>query len=137
MTVSVQCDKSQASVSCCYRVSESTICEYLRDKEKLHDFVDKVDSTDQMKRIKATTAKDPQLDNVNFKWFVKEKQADSLISGLVFSIQAQKLPKEPHIDNPNDFDASKGRIHWFRCCSKELKTTKSYRFLQTLEIILE
>ena len=55
-------------------VPESTIHGWWKDKENLCDFVHTVDSTVRMKRKKARTAKDPQLDKVVFRWFVKDSK---------------------------------------------------------------
>ena len=99
-----------------------------QEMKKLCAFVYTADSTDQTKKGQ-NFGKDPQLDKVVFKWFVKERHAGTPISGPVWSIQVQILQNVLHIDNPNDFDVSKGWLHCFQCCAKQLKTT-SYRFLQ-------
>ena len=83
-------------------VSESTIHGRLTDGEKLHDFIDMVNSTDQMKRKKTRTAKDPQLDKAVFICGVKGKHAGTLISSPVLSIQPQKLHTDLRINNPSD-----------------------------------
>ena len=65
---------------------------------KLCDFVDTVHSTDWMKR-KKKARNDPQLDKVVFIWFV--------ISGPIFSSQAQKLHNDLDVGIPSDFVASR------------------------------
>ena len=40
-------------------------------QQKLKDFVHTLDESDGMKRKKAKTAKDPQLDQAMFNWFLK------------------------------------------------------------------
>jgi hypothetical protein len=99
--------ESQAKVSRDNGVPESTIRGWIKDEPKLRDFVDVVDSTDGMKRKKARTANDPDLDKAVFTWFVKERSAVTPISGHVLSVQAQKFHNEPHTDNPGDFVTSK------------------------------
>ena len=93
---SIKHGESQANVSCDKGVPKSTICGWLREKEKL--CVDTVDSTDWMKRKKATTATDPQL-------IVIDGQAITLIGGPVLSIH------DLHVDSLSDFDVSKGWLH--------------------------
>ena len=56
MTASIKHGESQVNISHGKRVPESSIHGQLKDKEKLHDFVDMVNSTDGMKRKKARTA---------------------------------------------------------------------------------
>jgi len=85
---------------------ESTIRGWLKDEQKLRDFVDTVDSTDGMKRKKARTANDPELDKAVFTWFVKERQAGTPSSGPVLSVQAQKFHNDLHVDNPSEYAAS-------------------------------
>ena len=45
------------------------MCGQLRDEEKFCDFVDIVNSADRMRRKKAKTAKDPQIDKALFLVF--------------------------------------------------------------------
>ena len=93
-------------------VPKQTVRGWLRDEEKLRDFVDLVDSTDRMKRKKAKNCvRDPELDKVVCRWFVKERQPSTPSNGTGLSIQVQNL-----------------RNHLQRV--KDLKTNKSYRFLQ-------
>jgi hypothetical protein len=67
-----------------------------------------------MKRKRARTANDPDLDKAVFTWFVKERSAGTPISGPVLSVQAQKFHNELHTDNPGDFVASKGWLNRFQ-----------------------
>ena len=50
-----------------------------------------------MKRKKARTANDPELDKALFR-FVKERQAGAPVSGPVLSVQAQKFRNNLHED---------------------------------------
>ena len=59
-----------------------------------------------MKRKKARTANDPELDKAVFTRFVKDRQADTPSSGPVQSVQAQKFHSDLHADNPSDSAAS-------------------------------
>jgi len=43
-------------------IPESTFCGLIWDEQKMCDFVNTVDSSDGMKRKKARTASDPELD---------------------------------------------------------------------------
>ena len=43
-------------------VPQSTIHDWIKDEQKLRDFVDTIDYTDGMKRKRARTASDPELD---------------------------------------------------------------------------
>ena len=52
VSASVKCGESQASVSHTNGVQESTICGWLIDTGKLHDFIDTVNSTDWIKESK-------------------------------------------------------------------------------------
>ena len=105
---------SQASVSRDKGIPESTIRGWIKDEQKLRDFVDTVDSSDGMQRKKARTANDPELDKAVFSWFVKERQAGTPISGPVLSMQAQKFHSQLHADNSGDFVASKGWLNRFQ-----------------------
>ena len=60
MTASIRQGESQASVSCDNGVPESNIYEWLRDKENMHDFVEKDDLTDQIKRKKGQSCQRPR-----------------------------------------------------------------------------
>ena len=62
MITNIKQSESQASMSCDNGVPESTIHVWLKDEEKLHDFLYMVNSADHMKINKVRTAKDPQLD---------------------------------------------------------------------------
>ena len=59
-------------------------------------------SSDQITRKKTRTAKGWQLDQAVSTWFVKNRQAGTLISGLDLSIQAQKLHNNLYVDNPRE-----------------------------------
>ena len=102
MIASITHGESQAIMSHNNGVPESTICGWLRDKEKLHDFIDVVNSTDCMKRKTNQNCQNPLLDKVVFTLFVKERQAEALIRGPVLNIQAQTLPNDLHISDPSD-----------------------------------
>ena len=58
----MQTGESQANVSRYNGVPQSTNLGWLKDVQKLYDFVDTIDCTDGMKRKKARTANDPELD---------------------------------------------------------------------------
>ena len=58
---SIKCSESIANMSCNNGVLQSTVHGWLRQEEKLGDFVDMVNSTYQLKRKKVRTSKDPQL----------------------------------------------------------------------------
>ena len=54
--------KSQAKVSRDIGVSESTLCGWLKDKEKLREFLHMVDESDGLNRKPAGLANDERLD---------------------------------------------------------------------------
>ena len=65
----------------------------------------------------------------------------TLISKFVLSIQTQNISNDLHFDNPNDFDASIGRVHRFQVDQRaENKTllisSKSERFRLILNKIM-
>ena len=66
MSISVTLDESEANMSHDNDVPDSTICRWLKNEDKLHDFVDTVDSTDWMKRKMARTV---QKTNNLTMWF--------------------------------------------------------------------
>ncbi len=106
--------ETQAKVSRENGVPESTLRGWIRDEKKMRDFVDTVDSSDGMKRKKARTANDPELDKAVYSWFVKERQAGTPISGPVMSVQAQKFHNQLHVENSGEFVASKGWLYRFQ-----------------------
>ncbi len=71
----VQNDESEANVSPDNDVPQSTTRWWLKDEQKLRDSVDTVEATDGMRRKKARSPNDPELDKAVFTWFVKERQA--------------------------------------------------------------
>jgi len=66
------------------------------------DLVNTVDSSHGMKRKKARTASDPELDKAVYSWFVKVRQAGTPIIGPVVSVQAQKYHNQLHVHNPGE-----------------------------------
>ena len=58
---SIKCNESQANMSHANSVSEATIRGWLKDKEKFHDFVDTVNSTDGMKRKRPELCQRPTI----------------------------------------------------------------------------
>ena len=97
--------------------------------KKLHDFVDTIDSTDGMKRKKARTANDPELDKAVFTWLVKERQAGISISGPILSVHAQNFHNNLPTDNSSDFIAYKGWLIHFQHCHgiNQVKITSEVR----------
>ena len=63
---SIKHGELQANMSCDNAVSKSAIHGWVRDKEKLCDFVDTVDSTEWMKRKKAITV--PKTHNLTWQF---------------------------------------------------------------------
>ena len=81
------------------------------------------------------TIKKPELPKIHnmtryFHMVCEGEAGQQAISCPVFSNQAQKLPSDLHVDNPSDFDESKGWLNHFQCCSKQLKSPTSDEFLK-------
>ena len=90
-----------------------------------------------MKRMKARTANNPNLDKAVFTWFVKVRQAGTRVPPLValfWVSQAQKFHKDLHADDPGDFVASKGKLHRFhnRHGISQVKITGEVRLADTV-----
>ena len=105
--------ESQAVVSRDNGVPESTLRGWLKDEEKLKDFVHTLDESDGMKRKKAKTAKDPELDKAMFNWFVQERNAGTPLCGPVVVAQAKKMSQTLHGEN-DDFLGTKGWLYRFQ-----------------------
>ena len=129
MIACVKQHESQPNVSHGNGVPESAICGWLRDKKVAWFYRCGLShSLDEKKKDRI--AKVPQLEKAAFTWFVKERQAFTLIGGPLLSIKAQNLPNDTRVYNPSDSGISRGWLHCFQHCSVELETTKSDWLLQ-------
>ena len=119
MIGSIKCCESQANMSFDNGVTEWTS----HDKERLEDSVDMVDSTDQMKSKKGQNCQRPTTWQGSFHMFYKGE-----------------TDWYPELQPCFEYSSSE-ITQWFTRfwyiqrlatprCSKELKTTKSFQFLQ-------
>ena len=81
--------ESQAKVSRDLGVSESTLRGWLKDKEKLHEFLHTVDESDGLNRKRARLANDERLDAAQYRWFVQQQQNGVPLSGPILYAQAE------------------------------------------------
>ena len=78
--------ESQAKLSRELNVAESTIRSWLKDENKLREFVHTVDEDDGLLRKRAHKADLDDLDEAIYKWFVQQQQ-----SGVLAQLSVLKL----------------------------------------------
>ncbi|XP_039590582.1 jerky protein homolog-like [Polypterus senegalus] len=89
-------------------VPESTLRKWIKDENKLRTFLDELDEGG-LRRKRARTAKDPELDKATFNAFCEGRNNGIPISGPVIQVQAEKLYKEIHgPDAESEFTVSSG-----------------------------
>uniref|UniRef100_A0A8C4RFE6 HTH CENPB-type domain-containing protein n=1 Tax=Erpetoichthys calabaricus TaxID=27687 RepID=A0A8C4RFE6_ERPCA len=76
-------------------VPESTLRGWIKDENKLRTFLDELDEGG-LRRKRARTAKDPELDKTTFNAICEARNNGIPISGPVIQAQAEKLYKEIH-----------------------------------------
>jgi len=110
----VRAGESQAKLSRELSVAESTLRGWLKEEEKLKEFVDNLDESSGLARKRARMAQDQDLDTVVFKWFVKQQATAGVpMSGPIIVAQAEIFDRQLNGEN-STFKASKGWL-WRFC----------------------
>jgi len=74
---------------------ESTQRGWLKDKEKLQEFVHIVDESNGINRKRAHLANDEILDAALYTWFIQQQQKGAPLSEPILCTQAEKFDKQP------------------------------------------
>ena len=83
--------ETQAKVSRDLGIAESTLQGWLKEKDKLREFLHTVDESDGLNKKRARLANDKNLDAVLFKWFVQQQQSGVPLSRPIISAQEEKF----------------------------------------------
>ena len=94
------------------KIAESTFRGWLKDEQKLRDYLHDVDSDEGIKRKRARTANDNELDDAVYAWFTQQREQGVPISGTILKAQAKKMAKS--MDNESHFRASHGWLWRFQ-----------------------
>jgi len=105
--------ESQAKVCRDIGIPESTLRGWLKDEDKLRDFVADLDKDEGLQRKRIRLAADPGLDKVTFNWFAQHS-TDKSISGTVLCAQAQKFHDKMRGPDAPEFVASTGWLKNFK-----------------------
>ena len=85
---------------------------WVREEEKLRQFIDTIEHDEGLARKKARTAKDSDLDQAVYTWFVQRRHEGVPISGPLLRAQAEKFNREMNGDPT--FTATDGWLMRFK-----------------------
>ena len=91
---------------------ESTVRRWVLEEEKLRQFIDTIEHDEGLARKKARTAKDSDLDQAVYTWFVQRRHEGVPISGPLLRAQAEKFNREMNGDPT--FTATDGWLMRFK-----------------------
>ena len=91
---------------------ESTVRRWVREEDKLRQFIDNIEHDEGLARKKARTAKDSDLDQAVYTWFVQRRHEGVPISGPLLRAQAEKFNRE--INGDPTFTATDGWLMRFK-----------------------
>lgn len=104
----VKSGETKANLSRVYGVPEGTIRGWMKEEDKLRNFVNTVESEIGLQRKKNKLGQNSDLDECLYRWFLIKRSEGVPLSGPVIRAQAVKFYKDLH--GSDDFNASDG---WF------------------------
>lgn len=106
-------NESQSELARQYNLGKSTISEIYKQKEKILEFVSKLDSLDGSKQRKTMkNARHPQLDEALYMWFIQRRLKKDPVSGTYLHEKA--LEFNTQLGGPPQFQASDGFVSAFK-----------------------
>uniref|UniRef100_UPI00358F13F2 tigger transposable element derived 5-like n=1 Tax=Myxine glutinosa TaxID=7769 RepID=UPI00358F13F2 len=105
--------KSQTQVARDLGISESTLCGWKSQEEKLLASLCKVEEEAGLKAKRLNTAKDVSHDDSLYEWFVQARSEGLPISGPILKAQAEKFDKQIN-GEISQFKASNGWLDRFK-----------------------
>jgi len=105
--------ETQAKVSREIGVPESTLRGWLKDEDKLRNFVADLDKEEGLQRKRVRLAADPALDKATFNWFA-QNSTDVPLGGAHIMSQAKKFHQKMNGPEAPTFNASTGWLKNFK-----------------------
>lgn len=109
----LQKGESQQSLADQFKIGKSTVSDLWKKREDVLYFAAKLDNTDGSKRRKVMKqAKNVQLEEALFMWFIQRRSRGDPISGPLLTEKALYFNEQ--LGGPSDFKASQGYLHGFK-----------------------
>ena len=98
-----------------YGVSKQQISDICKNKEKIIKFADNLETSEGLKRKSLKVARDEQLDNALYAWFIQQRTSGTPISGPLLQEKAKHFYNQLHTDPADgDFKAWTGWLEKFK-----------------------
>ena len=123
-----------------YGVSKQQISDIHKNKEKIMKFADNLETSEGLKRKSLKVARDEQLDNTLYAWFIQQRTSGTPISGPLLQEKAKHFYSQLHTDPADgDFKASTGWLRNLSIQGEKLSAAEETvePFLQKLHQVME